>query len=126
MPSGGDWALSRSGSVHLDGVEDAVVADCLFTRQGSIALFVSNYARDVEITRNEFYLLIILAGDSKLRSPEPWDRRFDQDHVARVRISYNIFSDWGFFELQSAGVFHSIVKDITIENNVLFNAPRSG
>ena len=129
MPSGGDWSLHRAGALFLEGAENIHVADCEFENLGTHGIFLSNYARNVTIDRNSFYGLdataVMLAGDAKLTHPRPWDRRFDQDHIAGVAIRYNIMRELGLMEIQSAGVFGTIAKDVLVERNIIFNGPRA-
>jgi hypothetical protein len=43
MPSGGDWALQRSGAVLLEGTEHAAVDGSFFTGIDGNGVFLSNY-----------------------------------------------------------------------------------
>jgi hypothetical protein len=128
-PSGGDWAIHRSGTVYLEGVENILIADCVFTKLGSHAIFASNYVRNLQILRNNFYALdgsaIMLAGDPKFSTAQPWDRRFDPDYISTVLIRNNVISEIGLMEIQSAGIFGTLAKDIVIERNVIYNGPRA-
>ena len=54
MPSGGDWALQRSGAVLLQGTEFTTVDSCLITRADGNGVFVSDYNRNATISNNEF------------------------------------------------------------------------
>ena len=53
MPSGGDWALQRSGAILLEGTEDVHVVGCLLTRIDGNGIFLSNYNRNATIASNE-------------------------------------------------------------------------
>ena len=72
QPSGGDWALERMGALLFEGTEDVVVADCLFERIDSNAVFISGYNRRTQVLRNEFSLL----GNNAVAS---WGRSVDWD-----------------------------------------------
>ena len=54
MPSGGDWALQRSGAILLEGTEMATVDACLITRVDGNGVFLSNYNRNVTVSDCEF------------------------------------------------------------------------
>jgi hypothetical protein len=45
VPSGGDWALQRTGALFFEGTEQLSVSDCLFIRLDGNALFLSGYNR---------------------------------------------------------------------------------
>ena len=53
MPSGGDWALQRSGVIYLDGVRNITISNNVMTRLDGNAISVNRYAREVVIERNE-------------------------------------------------------------------------
>ena len=57
MPSGGDWALQRSGALYLQGTEGASITDCLMTQLDGTAVFLSGYNRNTTISNNEVRIL---------------------------------------------------------------------
>ncbi|KAH9252029.1 hypothetical protein BASA81_010011 [Batrachochytrium salamandrivorans] len=128
MPSGGDVAIHRGGAVFLEGVEDVMVADCIFRNLGSNGLFISKYARRVNVLRNEFAFLegspMVLVGDPLYFAPEPWDRRNDVEHISGITIKYNLMHDLGLVEMQSCPILLSICANVLIEQNVMYNGPR--
>ena len=67
-PSGGDWALPYIAAVVLDGVENARIADCLFSNLDGIGIELLGYNRRVQILGNDFEFLgasaIVLWGRS--------------------------------------------------------------
>ena len=130
MPSGGDWTVHRGGAVILEGVKESSVNDCHFFHLGGNGLFVSRFARDISITRNEFFSLgssaILLVGDPMFDSPQPWNRTTDENHIERVLIEENVASELGLVVKQSSGAFLAIARSIMIRRNVFFNIARAG
>ena len=53
MPSGGDWALQRSGAILLEGTERVEIQGNLITRVDGNGIFMSNYNRNATIDSNE-------------------------------------------------------------------------
>ncbi len=53
-PSGGDWAVSRSGSLFFEGTTGFNITGCLLTRLDGNGVFVSGFARNATIARSEF------------------------------------------------------------------------
>eukprot|EP00729_Bicosta_minor_P007089 gene7088-18000_t len=62
VPSGGDWALQRSGALFFEGVKGLNIEGCKFTRLDGIALMLSGYARATTIKANTFQWI----GDSAM------------------------------------------------------------
>ena len=56
-PSCGDWALERQAALLVEGAEDVLVADALFSRIDGNALMLSGYTRGVVVRDSEFALL---------------------------------------------------------------------
>ena len=105
QPSGGDWALERMGTILLEGTEDVAVADCLFTRIDSNAVFLSGYNRRAQVLRNEFSLL----GNNAVAS---WGRSVDYDGTGGQQprhslIAGNICHDIGLVQKQSSFYFQA-------------------
>jgi len=64
MPSGGDWALQRSGAVLIDGTEGTVIDACAFARVDGNGISLNNYNRRTMLTNNDFSWI----GDSAMAS----------------------------------------------------------
>lgn len=62
LPSGGDWALQRTGAITLVGTEGLTVSSNLLTELDGNAIFIGGYHRGLTIEGNEFYGI----GDSVL------------------------------------------------------------
>eukprot|EP01050_Picozoa_sp_SAG11_P011201 SAG11_NODE_1172_length_5611_cov_2.962990_2_plen_464_part_00 len=54
LPSEGDWALQRSGAVHIEGAESVILHRNQLTRNDGNAVFLGGYTRGVNITANDF------------------------------------------------------------------------
>ena len=54
LPSGGDWALQKTGAITLVGTQNVTVSNNLLTRCDGNAIFVGGYNRGLTIEANEF------------------------------------------------------------------------
>jgi len=54
-PSGGDWALERSGALMLSGTRNVTISSCTLTSLDSNAIFLSGYNRNATIAENSFF-----------------------------------------------------------------------
>jgi len=52
LPSGGDWALQKSGALLLRGTEALVVEGCLFHKIDGNAVFLGGYHRNATVSGN--------------------------------------------------------------------------
>ena len=105
QPSGGDWSIERMGALLMEGTEDVVVADCLFERIDSNAVFLSGYNRRAQVVRNEFSLL----GNNAVAS---WGRSVDYDGTGGQQprhslIEGNVCHDIGLVQKQSSCYFQA-------------------
>ena len=126
VPSGGDWAIHRSGAVVLDGVENVTVANCTWDQPGGNGLLLSNFARNNTVVGNTFAFIgdsaIVLLGRAQ-RETDPQDHT-DGVFPAGNRIAYNHIHDYGVFGKQTACYFQSKSCANTIEFNLCYNGPR--
>ena len=53
MPSGGDWALQRTGAVFVQGTRSTLIDGCTFTKLDGNAVLISAYNRNATIQRSE-------------------------------------------------------------------------
>ena len=139
MPSGGDWALQRTGSIYLDGCTNVSIHDNLFTRLDNIAISINRYSRDVNITHNEFVWLgasaVTLWGDTTgISFPESpiypqtemgWDGTTG-NQPRGIQMSYNYIHEIGIWEKQSSCLFQSKSCQNRVFNNICYNGPRAG
>ena len=133
MPSGGDWALERTGALFFEGTKNIKVDSCVFERLDGNAIMVSGYNRNTTITQNEFVWLgsnaIAQWGYTKtIDSLAPgmgWDGT-DGNQPRFSNVSYNFAHELGIWEKQSS--FYTQAKSCQnlIANNIFFNGPRAG
>jgi hypothetical protein len=139
MPSGGDWALQRSGAVLLQGTERVTVADCLFTRNDGNGVLLSLYNRNTTISGNE----VSWHGDTafaawgitskclneactnKLNWPVGPDGR-NGEQPRGTQLIGNLVREIGIWQKQSSMWFQAVSAETHIANNVHFNGPRAG
>eukprot|EP00730_Choanoeca_flexa_P009176 TRINITY_DN12600_c1_g2_i8.p1 TRINITY_DN12600_c1_g2~~TRINITY_DN12600_c1_g2_i8.p1 ORF type:complete len:851 (+),score=193.92 TRINITY_DN12600_c1_g2_i8:2-2554(+) len=139
VPSGGDWGLQRMGAVFLEGTEEIVIEQCLFTRLDGNAIMISGRNRNVNITHNEF----VWIGDSVMAAwgyTAPLNKGGD-DFLAQYRagidarngeqprgisVIQNLIHELGHFEKQSSPWFQAKSAQNLIQQNVYFNMPRAG
>src|SRR5689334_7413698 len=53
MPSGGDWALQRTGAIYIEGAINMVIESNLFTRLDGNAISINRFTRNITIFNNE-------------------------------------------------------------------------
>jgi len=124
IPSLGDWAIHRGGSVHFDGARDCAVKDCWFDAVGGNAVFINNHNRNVTVTGCKFTetgdSAVCLVGTLGLTNGSR--RSFPYE----CAVSNNLIHDCGVFGKQIAGIYISRAKRITAAHNTIFNMPRAG
>lgn len=130
-PSGGDWALARSGALFFEGTEGTTVAGCLFDRLDGNGVFFSGYNRNGSITQSEFAAI----GETAIAqwgytdgSPVP-GMGFDATAGTQPRgtyVGFNVAHDVGIFVKQNSFYFQSESFENTIEGNIAYNGPRAG
>ena len=54
LPSGGDWALAKQGTITVFGSEGLTISENIFTALDGTGIFVGDYNRDLAIADNEF------------------------------------------------------------------------
>jgi hypothetical protein len=103
VPSGGDWALHRSGAIFLEGTTNAKVSGGLFKRLDGNAILLNGFNRGAVIEKNEFVYIAdnVLAGWGKTKE---WDGR-NGDQPRGTVVQENIIHELGFFEKQSSAWF---------------------
>jgi hypothetical protein len=97
-PSGGDWAIQRTGAVTITGTVGAVLESSLFTRLDGLGVFISGYNRNLTIQNSTFEWL----GGSAMAScpPRNWTPRncsgaskistvvIPMENISRARITF--------------------------------------
>ena len=131
MPSGGDWALERTGALFFEGTENLLVESCIFKVLDGNGIMVSGYNRFGNITTNEFKWLgstaIALWGyTSGADAPGMgWDGT-DGNQPRNMSIMYNFAHELGIWEKQSSFYFQAKSCQNTLKGNINFNGPRAG
>lgn len=141
LPSdgGGDWALSRTGAVLIEGAENVLVEGCLFERIDGNGVMISGYNRNTSIIDSEFHLVgengIVSWGytadfpSAKRAVPIPFGQggdASDGNHPKRSQIKGNIFHEIGHFQKQVSCYFQAQSVATELENNICYNGPRAG
>ncbi|XP_019849680.1 PREDICTED: uncharacterized protein LOC109580680 [Amphimedon queenslandica] len=131
MPSGGDWALERTGALFFEGTENLLIESCIFEVLDGNGIMISGYNRFGNITTNEFRWLgstaIALWGyTSGTDVPGMgWDGT-DGNQPRNMSIMYNFVHELGIWEKQSSFYFQAKSCQNTIMGNINFNGPRAG
>ena len=139
LPSGGDWALQRSGAMTMEGTEHVAISDCEFTRLDGNGISINGYHRDLRIDHNDFSWI----GDSAMAAWGYTGKCLNQncsrslpyklgpdgrggEYPRRTTVSRNIIREIGIWEKQSSMWFQAIGAQTRIVGNVHFNGPRAG
>ena len=124
VPSGGDWAIHRGGTVFIEGVDGFLLQNCLFFSPGGNAVFLSNYVRNAVIEGNEF----VYIGDSAIAAVGTAElidgTRGDQPRG--TQILGNLVHEIGIWGKETSAYFQSLACQTTLRGNVFFNGPRAG
>ena len=131
MPSGGDWALERTGALFLEGTENTLIENCIFERLDGNGIMISGYNRNATILKNEFVWIgstaIALWGYTKGADIDGmgWDGT-DGNQPRMSNILYNFAHELGIWEKQSSFYFQAKSCQNMIKGNIFFNGPRAG
>jgi len=130
MPSGGDWALQRSGAILLTGTEGTVVDGSLFLRVDGNGVFLSDYNRDATISNSEFAYIgdNAMAGwgstgnclDANCTRKLAWEVGPDGrqgNQPRRTHIIGNLVREIGLWQKQSSMWFQAVVAQTHLERN---------
>jgi len=139
----GDWSIARQAALYLENTVDSQIIDCTFSDLGGNGIFISNHNRDLTISQCLFQDLgesaICLVGNDKaVRSGAIRygnDIALDQidrtpgpklpDYPADCLIENNLIRRIGQIGKQTAGIFISKAKAITIRHNSMYDMPRA-
>ena len=124
IPSGGDWALQRSGGVFLEGTKNVNIENCLFKNLDGNGLFLSGFVHDTVISNNEFTLI----GDSAMAAWGFTDLvdGTGQEQPRRTIVKNNYIHELGLYEKQSSCWFQGKSAQTRLSGNICFNGPRAG
>jgi hypothetical protein len=139
-----DWTIYRNGALLMDGTENCVVKNSVFTGLGGNAVFVSNYNWETKITGNLIEKIgasgISFVGNSEaVRSPSFNYHEFveeaamdtipgpkTENYPSNAIVFDNLIRNIGLIEKQVAGVQIQVAMDLHISHNTVYNVPRSG
>lgn len=124
VPSLGDWALHRGGAIRLEGSRHCHIRNCLFEGLGGNAVFANRFNRDLNVRGCTFRDIgdsgVLLVGE--LESTTGTQKHFPYE----CRVENNHFHDLGRFGKQTAAVYLSRCKRITVGHNHIHDLPRAG
>lgn len=138
MPSGGDWAIQRTGAIVLEGSEGFVLDSCFVTRIDGNGVFLNGYNRNASIRNNEFgwvgasaiaswgYTGTCLNENCSLTVPYgvgPDAREYNLPRY--TSIEGNLVYELGIWQKQSSMYFHAISIQAHMKGNIFFNGPRA-
>lgn len=139
MPSGGDWALQRSGAILLEGTERATVDDNLLTRIDGNGISINNYNRNATVSNNEMSWVgdgaVASWGstgfclDAQCNQTLKWGVGPDArggNQPWGTHIVGNLVREIGLWQKQSSMYFQATSMHTHVERNVHFNGPRAG
>ena len=124
VPSLGDWALYRGGAVHFQGTRNCAIKNCLFEGLGGNAVFANWFNRDLAVWGTTFRDIgdsgVLLVGE--LETTTGTQKHFPYE----CRVENNHFYHLGRFGKQTAAVYISRAKRITVGHNLIHDLPRAG
>ncbi len=124
VPSGGDWAIHRGGSVFAEGIDGFLLQGCFFDSPGGNAAFLSKYVRNAVIENNEFAFTgdsaILAVGSTKLIDGT------DGNQPRGTRIISNVAREIGVFGKQVSPYMQALACRTELTGNVFFNGGRAG
>jgi hypothetical protein len=139
-----DWVIYRGGGLFLSGVEDSAITNSFFDALGGNALFVSGYARRMNIQTNKFVgigasAILLMGVSSAVRNPgfgysggtavgslDKTAGPKTDDYPAQCTVTDNLIHDIGYPQKQVAGIGLDMASEITISHNSIYNMPRAG
>ncbi|MHA6484928.1 chitobiase/beta-hexosaminidase C-terminal domain-containing protein [Paenibacillus sp. strain BS8-2] len=140
----GDWAIHRGGAVYFEGAEDCGLEDCFFDAVGGNAVFISGYNRRISVEGCSFEAagesaVCVVGRPESVRMYQTWEMMeggqrpaYDDlpgprtpDYPADCIIGNNIIRNIGIYGKQTAGVFISMSRRITVSRNSIYEVPRA-
>ena len=124
VPSGGDWAIHKEGTVFAEGIDGLTIKNCLFDSPGGNGLFLSNYVRGAVIDGNEFKFCgesgVVLMGSADLMDGT------NGNQPRGTKITGNYIHEFGIFGKQTAAFCQALSAQTNFSYNIFFNGPRAG
>jgi hypothetical protein len=129
VPSGGDWALSRTAALFAEGTDALTVTNCSFTRNDGNAIMLSGFHRAAKISHNHFSwtggTAVVLWGRTHVNASRGWDGR-DGNFPWHTVVTGNVMRENGIWEKQSSCIFSALSAQSEWSRNLCFNTPRAG
>jgi hypothetical protein len=139
MPSGGDWALQRSGAISAEGTERLNISQNELTHLDGVGISLNGYHRHATIERNDFSWI----GDSAMAAWGDTSQCLNQNCSKKVpykvgpdarggeqprgtTVERNLVREIGLWQKQSSFWFQALSAESRIIDNVHFNGPRAG
>ena len=137
MPTGGDWALQRSGAVTAEGTEDLTISHNELTQLDGIGIMLNGYHRGATISRNDFSWI----GDSAMAAWGYTGRCLNEncsrttpyrvgpdarggEQPRGTTVTQNLVREIGLWQKQSSFWFQAATAQTNLSHNVHFNGPR--
>ena len=124
VPSGGDWAIYRGGTLFIEGTVNTLISNCTFYSVGGNGVFISNYNRGTVVQKNEFKY----AGDSAIAAVGTTNLidGTDGNQPRGVQVIGNLAHEVGIWGKQTSFYIQSLACETLLAGNVFFNGPRAG
>jgi hypothetical protein len=123
VPSGGDWGLRPAGAVNFEGAVRCTLADALFVRTDSNAVYLGGMNRNVSILDSEFVWLGMNAVAS-LGYTEQDDATGGEQPYGTL-LSGLVARELALFEKQSSAYFLGRTPLSRVEASIFYNGPRA-
>lgn len=124
IPSLGDWAIHRGGTILMEGTKDCLIKNCFFDAIGGNAVFMNKYNRDNIVEGCTFKDI----GESAICFVGSLETTVgtQRDFCYKCTAYNNLIYHNGRFGKQTAGVYISRAKCITVSHNHMHTMPRAG
>jgi hypothetical protein len=143
VPSGGDWALERSGAVFLQGTREVTLHTCIFERLDGNAVMISGYNRNTTISESDFAFIggtaIASWGYTNETETDPGRPGVhlegapargvdgtDGEHPRYNMVKGCTVREVGLYEKQASFYMQAKTAYTILTGNVFFNGPRAG
>ena len=137
MPSGGDWALQRSGALRFEDTVDLFVNGIKVSRCDGNGISINNFNRNLTISGSE----LVWIGDSAIAAWGSTEQGLGGGSVVLpkgvgidgtggnqprgTQIIGNVIHEFGLFQKQSSAYFQAQACQTSIVGNIFYNGPRA-
>eukprot|EP01060_Flectonema_neradi_P034851 TRINITY_DN6248_c0_g1_i1.p1 TRINITY_DN6248_c0_g1~~TRINITY_DN6248_c0_g1_i1.p1 ORF type:complete len:851 (+),score=175.79 TRINITY_DN6248_c0_g1_i1:40-2553(+) len=124
LPSGGDWAVQRTGSIYVRDSTNVEISGCEFLEVGGNAIAFSNNVTHSKISSNEMWR----TGESAVVFVGRTETIFGnkETYPNHNEVSYNHMHEIGVYGKQTSCFFQALSANSTIKSNICYNGPRAG